>query len=637
MNFLFPAKKSAWLPPLIPVLLVLTITASLFSGCARNGGESDVSINGLTAPGHGDTSGKIKKATSMAVVDIGDNLQPSEGDIAIESEIKALERSGKWSKADQKIPTAEEGLDMSKYDFPVVLNNQVTAYLDLFQGEQREMFGRWLARSTKYLSMIRRELAKAGLPQDLAYLSMIESGYMPTACSTAGAVGLWQFMPDTGKQYTLHINDYIDERRHIEKSTKAAADMLGELYRDFGDWYLAVAAYNGGPARVQNGLSRFDAKTFWELADEQYLPLETKRYVPKLIAAIIIAKDPKRYGFNDIPYQREFNYDRLTVTPGLTLDAVALVAGCNVMTIKSLNPELHRGVIPPGAGRYVVRIPEGSKDLASRNLALLRTVRDTKYRRHIVKRQENIAMISKRYGISRTALLKVNNLRAEGLTPGRALLVPYTVTSYALGGRRAAAIDDGDTMIASSLGNVTVAPASVSEDSGTELYTVRKGDTLAAIARKYQMSQDALLALNGKVGAKQLRVGQRLKIVNQAERPAEVARIGKDRETIKKIAKLESPKPGIAAAPRRDETVLVMSLRAGKTKEIAPKPHLVKIEKTIIKRDYDDDFDWYLVKDGETLWSIAKKHSVSLDQIKKWNQLKSNAIHAGLRLKVSEA
>jgi len=626
----------------MPILLALALAAPLFSGCARHGdGGEPAASDALNAPTRGGASEEVKKATPLAAADIENNLQPSEGDIAIESEIKALERSGKWGTKDKEQPAKEGGLDMSKYDFPVVLNNQVAAYLDIFQGEQHEMFERWLARSTKYLPIIRREFAKAGLPQDLAYLSMIESGYTPTAQSAAGAVGLWQFMRDTGKHYTLRIDNYVDERRHIEKSTKAAVNMLGELYKDFGDWHLAVAAYNSGPARVQNGLSRFAAKTFWELADEQYLPLETKRYVPKLIAAIIIAKDPKKYGFDDVSYQREFNYDRLTVTPGLTFDAVALVAGCDLEAIKSLNPELHRGVIPPGAGRYVVRIPAGSKDLASRNLALLHTVRDTKYHHYTVKGRENITMVCKRYGISRTSLLKTNNLHSARLTPGRTLLIPYTVTSYALGGRKVTGIDDNDTTIASAhtVADTPATSGPVNISAGPR--TARKGDALTAIPQKYQINQDDLLAFNGKPSAKELRIDQRMK-AGQAKQPAETPRIAKDRQAIKKIARLENLKAGIAATPRDEAAPIVsrISLKTRKIKEPVNGPNgplLVKIDKTIVKQDRDHIPDWYLVKDGETLWSIAKKHNVSLDQIKKWNNLKSSAIHAGLRLKIREA
>ena len=498
-----------------------------FTGCASTGSNGESSAldqsPGASAPSDV-AAGKAKKGAG----DSEDNLSPSEGDIALESEMKALARSGAWGKKDQEQPCLEKMLDTSKYDFPVVLNNQVAAYLNLFQGEQHDMFGRWLARSSKYLPMIQRELAKAGLPQDLAYLSMIESGYIPTARSSAGAVGLWQFMPETGRHYTLRIDNYIDERRHIEKSTKAAVAMLGDLYRDFGDWQLAVAAYNGGPARVQNGLDRFGAKTFWALADEQYLPLETKRYVPKLIAAIIIAKDPKKYGFPAISYQPEFSYDRLAVTPGLTLEAVALVSGSSASTIRELNPELHKGVIPPNSGPYMVRIPTGSKELASRNLALLRAVRDTRYHHHVVKRRENMTTICKHYGVSSASLLKINNLRSARLTPGSTLLIPYTVTSYALGGKKPA-------------------------DNPT-----------------------------GRVGT-------------------------------------------------------VIALKTDKTKAGAASD-MAKSGKTITgSGNGGRDAAWYLVKDGETLWDIAKKHNVSAGQIKKWNDLKSNAIHAGLRLRVSEA
>jgi len=548
MNFSFPAKKPARSAPgIASPLAFLGLTALavalLFTGCARHDHGA-----ALVVPAHKDASETVKKAAPLAAANVDDDLQPSEGDITIASEIKALERSGKWNGKDKEPPATEKMLDMSKYDFPVVLNNQVAAYLELFQGEQREMFERWLARSTKYLSIIKRELAKAGLPQDLAYLSMIESGYTPTARSSAGAVGLWQFMPDTGKQYTLRIDNYIDERRHIEKSTKAAVNMLGELYKDFGDWYLAVAAYNSGPGRVQNGLSRSDATTFWELADEEYLPLETKRYVPKLIAAIIIAKDPKKYGFDDISYQPELSYDRLTVSPGLPLDAVALVAGCSAETIKSLNPELHRNIIPPNAGRYAVRIPTGSKELASRNLALLHTVHDTKYQRHVVKRREDMTTVCKRYGISRTALLKANNLHTARLTPGRTLLIPYTVTSYALGGKKATGIDDADMLAA--MDSQVDNPVNTQVNAGTKM----------------------------------------------------------------------------------------ASLKAGKTKELIDALKPVKIARTTANGSHQyDDADWYLVKNGETLWSIAQKHKVSMNQIKKWNNLKSNAIHAGLRLRVGEA
>ena len=590
MEFSLSHPKTAQAVRPATSLLALTMMALLtlfLAGCAQPDGEESALQQ---------SSGSVAASGKLAGADAEDNLLPSEGDIAIESEMKALAQSGKWGKKDHGQPGLNINIipaDISKYDFPVVLNNQVAAYLNLFQGEQHDMFGRWLARSTKYLPMIRRELAKAGLPLDLAYLSMIESGYTPTARSSAGAVGLWQFMRETGRHYTLRIDDYVDERRHVEKATKAAVNMLGDLYRDFGDWHLAVAAYNGGPGRVQNGLDRFDVKTFWELADEQYLPLETKRYVPKLIAAIIIAKAPEKYGFKAIPYQQEFCYDRLMAPAGLTLDAVALVSGSNAETIKGLNPELHKGVIPPDSGPYVVRIPVGSKDLASRNLALLHTVRDTKYHHHVVKRREHMAAICKHYGVTAASLLKVNNLHSARLKPGSTLLIPYTVTSYALGEQKTADSGDAAGMLAAA--DTSAAPPSLA-----------KGETPGW---KYKSSQDDLLALNSNAGVKQAPV---------AQKPA-----------------ITASQPDNQPASR---TATVVRLKADKFKEMAAAARMAKGGKTVGKRDDDDpDARWYLVKNGETLWDVAKKHNVSMNQIKKWNDLKSNAIHAGLRLRVNEA
>ena len=519
-----PARLTPRIATLLSLVFAMLLTALFLAGCARHDSDSQlVTGETLQVPPHHDIPETAKTVTPVAAVEVEDDLEPSEGDIDLPDEIATLEQSGKWSKKDT------EKLDMSKYDFPVVLNDPVKAYLKIFQGRQHDVFQRWLARSTKYLPMIKQELAKAGLPQDLAYLSMIESGYMPTARSTAGAVGLWQFMRDTGKQYTLRVDDFIDERRHIEKSTKAAVNMLRDLYRDFGDWHLAVAAYNSGPARVQNGLSRFDVGSFWDLADEDYLPWETKRYVPKLIAAIIIAKDPEKYGFYDVPYQAEFNYDRLTVNSGLTVEAIALVAGCSVKTIKSMNPELHQGVIPQNVRRYVVRIPTGHKELVSRNMAQLHAVRDsTRYLHHVVKQQENLSTVCKHYSVSRATLLKANNLRSSRLTPGQTLAIPYTFTHYALGGKKASGAGDGNMIsFADASGNPQV-------------------NALASTKVDIKMNTQAHAQIN-------------------------------------------------------DETML------------------------------------YTVKNGETLWSIAHKHKVSPSQIKKWNNLKSNAIHAGLRLRISEA
>ncbi len=190
------------------------------------------------------------------------------------------------------------------YDVPIQENKQVKAYLVYFSTQRKEVIRRQLARSTHYLPMIKEVFREYGLPEDLAYLAMIESGFNPEAQSPAGARGLWQFMKGTGVRYGLVINGYVDERRDPVKSTHAAARYLRDLYRQFGSWYLAAASYNCGEKRVQKELNKGNGQNFWQLSADKCLPSETENYVPQMIAATIIAKNPEKFGFNDVPYQQ---------------------------------------------------------------------------------------------------------------------------------------------------------------------------------------------------------------------------------------------------------------------------------------------------------------------------------------------
>jgi len=234
-------------------------------------------------------SGEIASPVSSLSMDPELLLVETESEQCLTEELELLKQTGTWQPGAELQSFNSPAKEIS-YDFPVVINKQVEAYLDIFQNRQNKTFRRWLVRSGKYLPMFQKELRDAGLPEDLAYLAMIESGFNQRAYSRAKAVGLWQFMKGTGKDYNLKINNYVDERRHAEKSTKAAIGFLSDLYAEFGDWHLAVAAYNAGGGKIRRGLKRYKADNFWSLAQHRYLHLETKRYVPKLIAAIIIAK-----------------------------------------------------------------------------------------------------------------------------------------------------------------------------------------------------------------------------------------------------------------------------------------------------------------------------------------------------------
>jgi soluble lytic murein transglycosylase-like protein len=270
-------------------------------------------------------------------------------DAALEAELK------KWDQA-------------LKIDMPVAINKQVKAYLVYFSTERKGGIKKYLARSTRYLPMIREVFQEYGLPEDLAYLAMIESGFNPYAYSHAHAGGMWQFIQGTGRRYGLAINNYVDERRDPVKATHAAAKYLTDLYKQFGSWYLAAASYNCGEGRVQREIQSSNHKNFWELSDNQRLPTETKNYVPQMIAATIIAKNPKKFGFTKIAYLPPLEYETVKVTEPTSLRAASLACNVPAEEIEMLNPELRRGMTPPDQPHYVLNIPKKSKEMFARHI-----------------------------------------------------------------------------------------------------------------------------------------------------------------------------------------------------------------------------------------------------------------------------
>lgn len=257
-------------------------------------------------------------------------------------------------------------------DVPIHINRQVKAYLVYFSTERKNIIRKYLARSTRYLPMIREIFQEHGLPEDLAYLAMIESGFNPHAYSHAAACGMWQFIRGTGLRYGLDIDNYVDERRDPEKSTHAAAKYLLDLYKQFGSWYLAAASYNCGEGRVQRELDNSNHKNFWELAGNQCLPNETQNYVPQMIAATLIAKNPEKFGFKGVPYLPPLQYDKVRVDETTSLVAAAVACKVSLEDIEILNPELRRGITPPGLGFYTLKVPKGTADAFARNIMVAR-------------------------------------------------------------------------------------------------------------------------------------------------------------------------------------------------------------------------------------------------------------------------
>jgi membrane-bound lytic murein transglycosylase D len=258
-------------------------------------------------------------------------------------------------------PPEDEGItdveNQVEFDLPVVENDKVRYFIDYFTGPARSGFTRWLERSGCYLPMMREVFAEEGLPEDLAYLPMIESGFNARACSRAQAVGLWQFMESTGRIYNLHNDWWKDERRDPVKATHAAARHLGDLYRHFGDWYLALAAYNAGSGKMERAIRMFGSRDFWQISHGSYLKTETKNYVPKFLAALIISKEPEKFGFVGLNYHPPLAYDTAELPSSTDLDIVARLCNVTYEEIRDLNPELKRWCTPPGVSGYPVRLP----------------------------------------------------------------------------------------------------------------------------------------------------------------------------------------------------------------------------------------------------------------------------------------
>jgi membrane-bound lytic murein transglycosylase D len=424
----------------------------------------------------------------------------------------AAPTEGEAGAADAPIATeaGAELADVVSWDIDVETYNshhRVQWYLDFFQGKGRERMGIWLNRMQHYEPMIRERLAREGMPGDLVYLALIESGFSNTATSRAKAVGMWQFMKGTAKYYDLRVDSWVDERRDPFKATDAAARHLRDLRARFGSVYLAAAAYNAGSGRVSRGLRRLrpdpeavsaDA-AFFRLYDTRLLRRETKDYVPKLIAAALIAKEPARYGFTVTPAE-PLVYDSIVVPTMTGLDVIARLADTTVAAIRELNPQFLRLATPP-ARASVVRLPPGRGPMTIAAYAELPPEKRVTFVEHFVARGETMGGIARKYRVSSRLLQEANpRVHPRRLRIGQRLVVP---TGGAISSSMARRMSDPT-------------PAAGTNTSG--YHRVKRGDTLSEIADEYGVTQRELRAWN-KLNAKgTVRVGQRLRVAPPGEK-----------------------------------------------------------------------------------------------------------------------
>lgn len=373
-------------------------------------------------------------------------------------------------------------LAVTRHDLPIPMNTEVISDVELWRGTLHDVMQDALNRSARYMPMIEDALKAQGLPLDLAYLPIVESGFKPTALSRAAAKGLWQFEAGTGHENGLDLNWFRDDRSDPEKATQAAAQYLKWLLEQYsGDWFMTLAAYNAGPGTVDAAVRRSKLSDYWELSQSpRYLPRATRQYVPMVLASIIIARDPARYGF-EIPAVPSLAYERVTVPDAIDLGVLAEWGGVPVEQIRDLNPELRRATTP--LGPHELKVPVGTAATIEAKLATAdpSVFARSQFLWHTVKRGETLSSIARQAGVRASNLASANSLTASArLLVGQQLMIPRATPTPALAAHRPTSTPTAATTAA----------------SGPTVYRVRQGDTLSSIARQFDTTVETLKHLN---------------------------------------------------------------------------------------------------------------------------------------------
>ncbi|HXV64827.1 MAG TPA: LysM peptidoglycan-binding domain-containing protein [Vicinamibacteria bacterium] len=527
------------------------------------------------------------------------------------SEVSRMESASALEAAERESDLLDRG-----YDLPVVENARVQSIIKMFQGPRREWFQEALDRSGHYLSMFRAVFAEEGLPRDLVYLAMIESGFKDRAVSRAGARGIWQFISATGRLYGLRQDFWIDDRFDPEKATRAAARHLRDLMEEFDDWYLAMAAYNAGARRVHRAIAQTGSRDFWTISARRRLPRETRSYVPLILAAVVIAKDPVAYGFTPSTASPR-DYDVVRLEHPVDLETAAQSTGTDVEELKRLNPELRRWVTPLDHGDYPLRVPKGMAHDFREAIAAIPADERVRFGTHVVRRGDTLSRIASRYGTTVEALASANHIRSRSLIhPGQVLTVPVPSGSQQWSDEASAFQRD-----------------SVELD-GREVYVVRRGDTLGAIASSFRMSLADLRRLNGLASAEtRIHPGQRLVVSPTAAPPSSPRRpstaggdvyVVREGDTLGQIAEAHD----IGLSKLRSLNGL-----HHRSSRIYPGQKLVVRESAASAQAEDaapaGGAVTYRIRRGDTLSTIARRFGVSIEDLRRWNRIESDHIVTG--------
>ena len=561
-------------------------------------------------------------------------------------------------------------VDPRDFDIPILLNDRTQRWMVYFLTRGRKSITKWLGRKQRYEPIIREELTKAGLPQDLIYQSMIESGFNPYATSRAAAVGVWQFMPRTGRYYGLKVDYWVDERRDPVLATDAAIRYLTYLYKMFGSWELATAAYNAGEGKIGKAIRMYGTKDFWELssAERNYLKPETKHYVPKIMAAAILCKYADRYGLTaEVPEEHvlpAWDYDTVQVEEATDLAAVAKVLGLDDEELQFMNPHLKRGFTPPGFENYELNVPRGEAETFAKKWEKVPKDERITFVRHKIRRGQTLGAIASNYGVPSSAIASLNKISdPRKLRIGQTLTIPVKASNLAertithvvsrgdtLGGiasKYGTTVNDlrtnnnlsSDTISIGQRLNVTakghdeVASATTKPQkapSKPTSYTVRSGDTVSEIAARFGTTWTALRKAN-QLSSDNIKVGQKLTIP-ASESTVASAPSGPKRATTTYTVKSGDVLGTIAS--RHDMSVKDlqrMNSISGTTIRVGQR---LKVYGQGKASEASSKTVTHVVASGEVLGTIASRYGVRVSDIQKWNGLSGTNIRVGQRLKV---
>lgn len=540
-------------------------------------------------------------------------------------------RSALFRKLGEKAGTSSSQTDESAGAAVPMSNNRLVRQSVRFLTEERsEVLDAWEKRAETYFPMIEHILEEEDVPDELKYLALVESGLNPRARNWAGAIGMWQFIRSTGVENGLRIDQWIDERRDPEKATRAAARHLRDLYEEFGDWHLAMAAYNCGAACVKRALRRSSGETFWEAYGE--LPRETRGYIPMFVATAQI------FASRDVQGEDGYAYEEVKVEGPLRLQTVSREGGISVGQLEKLNPELRQGRVPPEP--YRLKVPSGTT-----GKLIQASARDPVSRTYTVQRGDALARIARRYDSTVRALMDANQLQSTTIHPGQRLKIPGSATELRIVSSTVRRVDygrsnpvatahfsrsDDQQEQSTSRQGPPVAKASLERRSSgqkqsqahssktdrQEVHVVRSGQSLWEISRRYEVSIPTI-AWSNRLKSPHLQPGQRLTIEEDSEWPSSITVHVRFGNTLSELSRVY----GVSAPEIREWNSLSSNrIYAGQRLRLYP-PGNTRM---------------HTVKQGQTLSGIARRYGVSVFKLRRWNGLTTSMIYPGQELVIQK-